>query len=529
MDKNQIIIFDTTLRDGQQCPWAWMSFEDNIKFAYMASRLWIDVLEAWFPSASKEDFKIVNTIAKELAPLDNSMTICWLCQLRENQVDITIESLLPAVKYKKARFHIYLPVDPNLLIASLGDKANDKKQLIKNTFDFISKAVNAWLEVEFSPEWYSCLWDNYDFTTELIRAAVSAWATTINCPDTIWWAHILQWEDYYLENIKKHTEMIKNEFPNKDIIWSCHNHNDFWCAVENSIKAVFDWPVRQIEVAVNWIWERSWNASLEQCAMIIKHYAKYRNPNNPLFTNINTDMLKEVSDFVSDKMLPRQPNFPIVWDNAAKHSSWWHTNAILNNPLSYQPFDPSEVWTKITFSFWPLSWWNHAKDIIKNFGYICDDDEKAEIAQFIKDYFSTRRKGITDNELLKWYFEYRNPINITSFDYSKSSDTSSVNLTWKFFDLNWSFSKNNPWKDSALAALKFLIEDKFWAFKIQNYESKADSEWIDAKSISTILIKTKANSWIYKWIWIDEDIEISAMKALINAVNNAYVEMNFKT
>lgn len=524
MKKEKIIIFDTTLRDGQQCPWAWMSFENNIEFAKLASLLWVDVLEAWFPSASKLDFEIVSEISKQFWGQNSKMKICWLCQLREEQIDITIRALTPAIKYNNARLHVYLPVDPILLEASLWAKSKDKSKLVQNVHDLVSKAVKAWLEVEFSPEGYSRLWDNFDFTTKVIEAAIKWWASTINCPDTVWWACKFEWDNYYLENIKKHKLIIDKLFPGNSVFWSCHNHNDLWLATENSINAIIDGPVRQIEVCVNSIWERAGNASLEQCVMIINNF--WQQNDTTYYTDINLQYLKQISDFVDKFMLKRQAHFPITWDNAARHSSGWHTNAILKNPLVYQPFDPKEVWSGISIVFWPLSWSNHAKNIILKFWYKFDDSEKTQISQFIKDFYSDRRKWITDDQVLEWYFEYRKPIKIDEFNYSKDKWCSTIEFSGKFFSDD-KINEKCKWKDSALAALTNAIKKHYQDIKIQNYQSKSVWSWINAKSQSKIIILDI--SWqTYEWIWIDEDIEISAFKALINAVNKSYIDLNFK-
>ena len=520
MKKNKIIIFDSTLRDWQQCPWAWMDFEKNLEYSKLANKLWIDILEAGFPSASELDFKIVNEIAKNYAEKKWSPKVAGLCQLRENQIDITIKSLEPLIKAKKAVLHTYLPVDPNLLEASLWWKF-DEKFLINEVFRLIKKATNAGCEVEFSPEWYSRLWENFDFTTKVIISAIEAWAKTINCPDTIWWACKFEWENYFLENIKKHKKIIDEKFPKNEIIWSVHNHNDFGLAVENTINSVLDWPAKQVEVTINWVWERAWNASLEQVVMILNTFWK------DLEIWIKTEYLQEISDFIWKNMLKKQVNFPITWENSAKHTSWWHTNAILKNPLVYQPFDPKKVWNKISFVFWPLSWGNHAKNVIENSWYKCEDFEKAEIAQFIKNFYKERRKWITDKELTEAYFEFKSPIQIKIFDYSKNSNSSTVILEWKFFDLEWKIERKKEWKDSALAGLKDLIDENFEKIKIQNYKSKSIWEWIDAKSFCEIIISME-NWETFTWKWIDDDIEISAMKALINAVNWVFIEREFR-
>src|SRR5262249_54044007 len=154
-DDHRIRIFDTTLRDGQQCPGAGMSFEKNIEYAQLASKLRIDVVEAGFPAASALDFQIVNAIACEYAKAKDSPVVAALCQLREEQVAKTIEALMPANASGKALMHVYVPVDPELMPFSLGEWANDKDAIVKDLYRMVKMATCEGMQVEFSPEGYS--------------------------------------------------------------------------------------------------------------------------------------------------------------------------------------------------------------------------------------------------------------------------------------------------------------------------------------------------------------------------------------
>ncbi len=417
MADQHIKIFDTTLRDGQQCPGAGMNLADNLTYARLAHELGVDVLEAGFPAASAVDFEIVNKICIELGGLAKAPVVAGLCQLREEQVIKTIEALSPAISYRKALLHTYVPVAPSLMEASLGSRAVDRKGIAKDVFQFVKIASDAGLEVQFSPEGYSRMAENFDFVTELIRAAIEAGANVINCPDTIGGACSLQGNDYIVKLINQHAVIISGEYPDRQITWSIHCHNDFGLAVQNSINAIFDGPVTQIEGCINGIGERSGNASLEQVVMIIKQFGGARNLGQNCYTRINHSKLQEVPDFVSKHMLPRQPHWPITGDNVAKHSSGGHINAILRDPLAYQPFDPGEIGKKVSFVFGPLSGSNHAKSIIESNGYKCDDDEKSNIARFIKDRYRDRRKGVTDDELMQAYFDYRQAVNVEGTQY----------------------------------------------------------------------------------------------------------------
>ncbi|HVV68996.1 MAG TPA: alpha-isopropylmalate synthase regulatory domain-containing protein [Gammaproteobacteria bacterium] len=527
MNTQTIKIFDTTLRDGQQCPGAGMAFEKNIEYARLAAKAGIDVLEAGFPSASQTDFMIVNTIASELiAENHNSPIIAGLCQLREQQIEITINALQPAISHQKARLHTYLPVDPNLMASSLGDYANQKDTILKDLYRFIRQAREAGLEVEFSPEGYSRMGENFNFVTEAIIAAVSAGATIINCPDTIGGACKLEGEKYFVEHMKQHAAIIKKQFPDKNITWSAHCHNDFGLALENTMNAIFFGPVTQIEGCINGVGERAGNVSLEQCIMYIKHFGD-RGANAQSFTtNVNTEVLQELSDFVDLYMLPRQPHWPITGENAARHSSGGHTNAVIKNPLAYQPFDPRVIGKEISFLFGPLSGGNHAKTIIEKFGYICEEHEKAAIAQFIKNQYADRRKGITDTELLQAYLLYRQPIKATQFDYSKTGDNSTLSITGGFFSLPESFTISYQGHESPLAALHKAILEYFPGITIESYHSHSASKSIEALSQSKIVIRV--GDELFTGIGEDNDIEISALKALINATNQAYIYEFFR-
>jgi 2-isopropylmalate synthase len=502
-----------------------MTFEDNLQYALLAHKLRIDILEAGFPSASSTDFAIVNLIAKDMAALNSPMKISALCQLRENQVIKTMEALAPSLALKRARIHIYVPVDPELMHASLGELANDKPLIIATVNRLISLMTTAGFEVEFSPEGYSRQRENFDFVTDLIRAAVSAGASVINCPDTIGGASQYQGDEYFIHKMAKHKTMMAQEFPGRDLIWSMHCHNDFGTALDNSLYGVFNGIARQIEGCINGVGERAGNVALEQCIMAIRQFGTAKHLAHKLYTNIDVAYLKEASDFIAAKMLPRQPHSPVVGKNAAAHTSGGHINAILNNPLAYQPFDPREIGSEITFVFGPLSGSNHAQQIITKFNYRCDDAEKVAITQAIKDYYADRRKGITDEELMHAYRDYRAPIKLSQITYKKDdAGKTTVNFHGNFFtktDLVVEYQG----RGSALSALNNALNEVLPTITVIDYSSRSRGTTVDALCESKITIDY--NGIRYYGEASDEDIEISALKALVAAVNNAYIETNF--
>jgi 2-isopropylmalate synthase len=527
MKKQHIKIFDTTLRDGQQCPGAGMPFEKNIEYAKLAAKAGVDILEAGFPSASKTDYMIVETIAHELMCEKNSPIIAGLCQLREKQVEITINALAEAQRHKKARVHLYLPVDPQLMNDSLGEQAKDKSQLIEEVYRLCHLAFKQGMEVQFSPEGYSKMGEHFDFVTDVIRAAVSAGVTTINCPDTIGGACRLQGKDYFVARMNQHAKLIQQEFPDKEVAWAVHCHNDFGLALDNSMNAVFSGPATQIEGCFNGVGERAGNVALEQCVMYLKKFGALGQDEKVFSTQINIDMLQTISDFVGHYMLTRQPHWPITGENAARHSSGGHTNAIIKNPLAYQPFDPREIGKEISFLFGPLSGGNHAKNIIEQCGYVCEEDEKAKIAQFIKDYYVDRRKGITDQELLQAYLYYRKPIKATQFDYAKQGEHSVLKIMGSFFNHADSHEVSCDGADSALAALHNAIKQHMQEIHIESYHSQSVTSDISSVGQSKITISNGQKEF-FSGVGEDQDIQLSALKALVDAVNQAYIHQHYR-
>ena len=521
----QIKIFDTTLRDGQQCPGAGMTFAQNIEYAQLAAKINVDILEAGFPSASEQDFKIVHTIASMFAHKQTSPQVAALSQLRAAQVEKTIEALDPLIPSHRGRLHVYLPVSPALMTASLGASANNKKQLLKDTSEMIQLGLNAGLEIEFSPEGYSKMAENFDFVTDLIGTAIDAGASIINCPDTIGGACYLQGQNYFVEHMKTHAQLMQQQFPERDITWSVHCHNDYGLALDNSMRAVFDGPATQIEGCFNGVGERAGNVALEQCLMYIKNFGDVSGRNEKYRTQAQHHVIREISDFVDKHMLKRQAHWPISGKNAAKHSSGGHTNAILKNTQAYQPFDPSEVGQRISFVFGPLSGSNHAQAIIQQNGYVCAPDERHQITQWIKDYCSDRRKGLTDEEFMQAYFSYRQPIQVDHFEYAHSSENNVFKMQCHIFGEAEEITVKGQSDNTALTALHQSLEQRFQPFMIESYRSESKERGQDAKSHASISISY--NNHFYTGKAADNNIETSALRALINAVNAALIDQYY--
>ncbi len=524
--RKKIIFLDTTLRDWHQCPGAWIeSDKDYFDIVRWLDDIGFDICEVWFPSSSKNEWRRVNEVAKMCKNWEISTIVWWLTQMIDFQVESTLKALEPLSWIKKGFFHIYFPFDPELRKASIWNKISDN-QVLKDIAKFSKMAYDMWFIVQFSPEWYSKIWKNFGFCTEAMIAAWENGTTYFNMPDTIWWQDIYNKnEEYFLEKIKKHIEIMNKVFPENKFIFSVHNHNDLWTAEQNSIEALLKWTwISKVETTINWIWERAWNADSNQIIVRMKTTLK----NIFDIDHINASNINRVSKMVSKSMLKVQDNYPVVWGNAMKHTSGWHTRAMLKNPCVYQAFDPELVWSKISFIYWPNSGWNLAISIINSKWYSCSHKNKRSLDEFLKKKMreTGRYKWITDEELLELYFEYVSPIKISN--YSKNNiewdKNISVIFEWEIFGKN---SLELKW-ETVFIWLKEYISRKIPWYSVLDYSSKSETLWERSRAETRIRVK-KDNSWkISEGIGVDNDTEMALLKALENVFNIIYFESKFK-
>src|SRR5687767_10609972 len=253
MKNNRIIIFDTTLRDGEQCPGASMNLREKLEVARQLARLKVDVIEAGFPVISDGDFAAVNTIAKEI----KGSIICGLARCVAKDIDAAGEAIKPAGK--RGRIHVFLATSKIHMEHKLG-KAQD--EIMRLAVDGVKRAKSFVDNVEFSPEDGSRT--EPAFLIEVCKATIAAGATTLNIPDTVGWAV----PDQYAALIGQLYESIP-EFQSGKAVISVHCHNDMGLAVANSLAAIRS-GARQIECTVNGIGERAGNAAMEEIVMAIK-------------------------------------------------------------------------------------------------------------------------------------------------------------------------------------------------------------------------------------------------------------------
>jgi 2-isopropylmalate synthase len=317
----KMIIFDTTLRDGEQAPGASLTSEQKLEVAYQLERLGVDVIEAGFPIASPDDFKAVSLVAKHI----KKSTICGLARCLEKDIRAAHGSLKKA---QHPRIHIFLATSKIHLQYKFKKAEDEILELGKKA---VRLARNLCTDIEFSPE--DATRSERDFLFRVIETAIAEGATTINIPDTVGYS--------YPQEIHSLITGIRNSVPNigKAVI-SIHCHDDLGMAVANSLSAVLA-GARQVHCTINGIGERAGNASLEEITMAVK---TRRDVFGEIFTGINAKEIYKTSKLVSKLtgfVVP--PNKAIVGDNAFRHESGIHQDAILKKRITYEIMDPREV------------------------------------------------------------------------------------------------------------------------------------------------------------------------------------------
>ncbi len=317
--KNQVKIFDTTLRDGEQVPGCKLDTKSKIILAEKIDSLGVDIIEAGFPISSPGDFKSVVEISKII----KNASVCALSRANEKDIDVAAESLKYA---KKPRIHTGIGTSEIHIKHKFNSNKDSIIKLAKKSVSHAKKYVE---DVEFYAE-DAGRTDN-EFLAKVCEEVIKSGATVLNIPDTT--GYCLPYE--YGQKIKF---LIDNVSGIDKVTVSCHCHNDLGLATANSIYGVLS-GARQIECTINGIGERAGNTSLEEVVMILRQHSDLN-----LDTNINSRLLNEISQKVSELMgMPVQPNKAIVGSNAFAHSSGIHQDGVIKKRETYEIIDPFDV------------------------------------------------------------------------------------------------------------------------------------------------------------------------------------------
>src|SRR5436190_5611893 len=375
-EKDRVVIFDTTLRDGEQCPGATMTHEEKIEVAELLDTMGVDIIEAGFPIASDGDFAAVHEIAKRT----KNAIVCGLSRAAFNDIDRCAEAIKPAAR---KRIHTFLSTSPVHMKYKLQKEPHEVLDMV---IAQVTRARSHTDDVEWSAE--DATRTEHDFLCRCVEAAIKAGATTINIPDTVGYTVP---EEYF-----KLIAMLRERVPNSDQArFSVHCHNDLGMAVANSLAGVSG-GARQIECTINGIGERAGNAALEEAVMAIN----VRNDVLPFWTGIEATMLTRASKVVSAATsFPVQFNKAIVGRNAFAHESGIHQDGMLKHTQTYEIMTPETVGVKQTSLVMGKHSGRHAfVHKLEELGYKLGDNQLEDAFTRFK-ALADRKKHVYDEDL----------------------------------------------------------------------------------------------------------------------------------
>jgi 2-isopropylmalate synthase len=375
--QDQLIVFDTTMRDGEQSPGASMTREEKVRIGKQLERLRVDVIEAGFAAASPGDFEAIRAVAEAV----RESTVCSLARANETDIRRAGEAVAPA---PRKRIHTFIATSPIHMKLKL---RMSEEQVLEAAVRAVKLARQFTDDVEFSAE--DAVRSEVDFLCRVFEAAIAAGATTINVPDTVGYSVPDRWGSLFRE--------LLGRIPNADkAVWSTHCHNDLGMAVANSLAAVMN-GARQVECTINGLGERAGNASLEEIVMAVRT----RSDVFPCRTGIDTTQIVPTSKLVSTITgYPVQPNKAVVGANAFAHESGIHQDGVLKHRETYEIMRAEDVgWGANRLTLGKLSGRNAFRTRLAELGISLASEEalNAAFAKFKE--LADKKREIFDEDL----------------------------------------------------------------------------------------------------------------------------------
>jgi 2-isopropylmalate synthase len=496
MDK--VIIFDTTLRDGEQAAGGTLNVQEKLEIARQLEKLGVDVIEAGFPAASPGDYEAVNLIAQEI----HTPAICALTHANASAIDRAWEAVRVA---KHPRIHIFLSSSDIHLLHQL-KKSRD--EILEMACAAVARARKYTSDIEFSPMDASRTEPRYLY--QILEAVIAAGATTVNIPDTVGYAI----PDEYGRLVKG---IFKNVPNIAKAVVSVHCHNDLGLAVANSLAAL-RMGARQVECTINGIGERAGNASLEEIVMAIRTRHDFFH----LTTGIDTRQLYKTSRMVSDLTgFPVQPNKAIVGANAFRHESGIHQDGVIKMPITYEIIDPKTVGVpSSSLVLGKLSGRHAFKERLAELGYTLKDEDLNRAFVAFKG-LADKKKKVTDRDIESLVAEERRTVSeeyhldriqVTCGD--RGIPTAAVRLIGPGGKAVEDAALGTGPVDAVYKAINRLVKVPN---SLTEFSVKSVTEGIDA--IGEVLIRIESDGITYTGRGADTDIIVSSAKAYINALN----------
>jgi len=502
-DKDKIIIFDTTLRDGEQSPGASMSLEEKVQIARVFDELGIDVIEAGFPIASPGDFEAVTAISKILK---NSIPT-GLSRHTKKDIDVCHEALKAAPRF---RIHTFISTSSLHMKHKLNKSSKEVLESVKEHVTYARKFTD---DVEWSCE--DGTRTDMDFMCKTVELAIKCGARTINIPDTVGYS--------VPSEFKKIIETLINKVPNIDeAILSTHCHNDLGLAVANSLAGVIA-GARQVECTINGIGERAGNAALEEIVMAMKT----RSDLMPFKTGINTSLLSKASKIVSNATgFPVQFNKAIVGKNAFAHESGIHQDGMLKHKNTYEIMTPESVGVKQTSLVMGKHSGRHAfKDKLNDLGYTGITDDVIQIAFGKFKVLADKKKHVYDEDIVALIddslIKESNVINLKSLRvFAGTGEPQKADMILEVYG---EIKKASETGDGPVDAIFKCIKKIYpHEVKLQLYQVHAVTEGTDAQATVSVRIEEKGKTTVGQAA--DTDTLVASANAYLNALNKMIIK-----
>ncbi len=499
---DHLIIFDTTLRDGEQSPGASMTKDEKMRIAKQLERLRVDVIEAGFPASSNGDFEAVRAIAGAI----HDSTVCGLARANENDVRRAGDALKGA---KSGRIHTFIASSPIHMQMKLRMTPD---QVLEQAVKAIGWAREYTDDVEFSPE--DAGRSEPDFLCRLLEAAIAAGATTVNIPDTV--GYTMPWQFGTL------IANLRERVPNSDqAVWSVHCHNDLGLAVANSLSSVMH-GARQVECTINGLGERAGNASLEEIVMAVKT----RKDVFPCTTRIETTQIVAASKLVSSITgFPVQPNKAIVGANAFAHESGIHQDGVLKHRETYEIMRAEDVgWNANKLSLGKLSGRNAFKTRLSELGIDLGSDEAVnhafakfkELADKKGQVFDEDLQALASDESVTPDQEHYRLLTLKVVSETGTTPHARVAMAAGDTELHAETNGDGP-VDAVFKAIERMVKSKA---KMLLYSVNAITTGTDA--LGEVTVRLERDARIVNGNGADTDIIVASAKAYLNALNKLH-------
>lgn len=515
---DRILIFDTTLRDGEQSPGATLNVDEKLTIARQLARLGVDIIEAGFPFASPGDFEAVQKIAQQVGTEDGP-TICGLARATRQDIQTAAEALKPAAH---GRIHTFIATSDIHLQYKL---RKTREEVLAIAEEMVAYAKTFVDDVEFSPE--DAGRSDPEFMYQVLERAIAAGATTINIPDTVGYTTPAEFGAII--------RGIKENVPNIDqAIISVHGHNDLGLAVANFLEAVKN-GARQLECTINGIGERAGNAALEELVMALHVRRQYFNPflgrpaesEEPL-THIDTRQIYKTSRLVSNLTgMFVQPNKAIVGANAFAHESGIHQDGVLKHKLTYEIMDAQLIGlTDNQIVLGKHSGRNAFRTRLKELGFDLADQELnraflrfKELADKKKDITDWDLEAIVNDEIQQAPELFRlEHVQVSCGDHSRPTATVTL-LTPEGEELIDAAIGTGP-VDAVYKAINRVVDIPN---QLIEYSVKSVTEGIDA--IGEVTVRLRHDDRIFSGHAANTDVIVASSHAYMHALNRLYATL----